>query len=121
MVLPCPGSRAWSAPRPAAISAAENSTHKLSLPWVEINSVKRLRGVFGAWDTTASGELARRAKEAGKDGEPFRSAEVTASAVIVFDSRCCTRDLGRRPSGVGPRGIVDCKAAAGTAAEAIDF
>ena len=46
MVLPCPGSNACSAPRPAAIRAAEVNTQKLNLPCVEISSVKRLRGVF---------------------------------------------------------------------------
>src|ERR1700692_2870123 len=48
MVLPCPGSSACSAPRPAAMRADDSNTQKLNLPCVETNSVKRLRGVLCA-------------------------------------------------------------------------
>src|SRR5882757_6494742 len=46
MVLPCPGSSPCRAPSQAAINAADTRTQKLNWPWVEINCVKRLRGVF---------------------------------------------------------------------------
>ena len=51
-VLPCPGSRACSAPSSAAIRAEENNSQRLKLLWVEMSSVKRLRGVFRAGAAT---------------------------------------------------------------------
>src|ERR1700690_3855355 len=82
MVLPCPGSSAWSAPSPAAIRAAESNTQKLNLRRVEINSVKRLRGVF--WGRAASGSGAT---------SPSPEGRVTLMAAVAI-----ARDDGRADS-----------------------
>src|ERR1700722_614837 len=97
MGLPCLGSRACNAPRPAAISAAESRSQKLNLLCVEMRSVKRLRGVFCArgadWDDISVIEP----EEAG-----LRSARVTAG-----NDGCGLRDV------IDPAGLLAEAFAAG--------
>src|ERR1700678_2151874 len=105
MVLPCPGSNAWSAPRPAAIKAAENNTQKLNFPCVEISSVKRLRGVFCAWAASDS-EAPVGATTPGDDCAALGTDAVIRLEVIASADRRCLSDTSARCNRFVPGGTV---------------
>ena len=67
MVFAVSGFQRVNAPRPAATSAAEIKTQKLNLFWVEMSSVKRLRGVFCA-RTPGAAELSLGRQRHDADG-----------------------------------------------------